>query len=89
EMDKYKLLLSMTAIKPNDVRPIGLIGTELNCQDLFFLRTGYRFNHEIDKYSFGAGLKMNIIGYLLYFDYSYSDSGLLGGTHCLGIRYSL
>ncbi len=89
EMDKYKLLLSMTAIKPNDVRPIGLIGTELNCQDLFFLRTGFRFNHVIAKYSFGAGLKMNIIGYMLYFDYSYSDSGLLGGTHCLGIRYSL
>jgi len=89
EMDKYKLLLSMTAIKPNDIRPIGLIGAELNCQDLFFLRTGYRFNYEIVKYSFGAGLKLNIIGYLLYIDYSYSDSGLLGGTHCLGVRFSL
>ena len=89
EMDKYKLLLSMTAIKPNDVRPIGLIGTELNYQDLFFLRTGYRFNHEVAKYSYGAGLKMNINRYQLHFDYSYSDSVLLGGTHCLGIRYSL
>ncbi|MBU0710999.1 PorV/PorQ family protein [bacterium] len=84
--DRNKLLVSITAIKPNDVQPLGLIGTEWNYQNILFLRTGYRINHKVAKYSFGGGIKKNIGKHIFHFDYAYSDFSLLGGSHCFGVR---
>lgn len=83
---EHKLLVSIAAIKPNDVQPLGLIGTEWNYNNLFFLRTGYRINHKIASYTFGGGLRFNISKYKLNFNYAYGDFSLLGGSHCFGIR---
>lgn len=87
--DKNKLLVSLTGVKPNDVMPYGQIGTEWSYQNMIFLRTGYRINHKVAKYSFGGGLKYNVMGYNMSFDYSYSDFSLLGGVHSIGIRFSI
>jgi len=87
--EKNKLLVAINAIKPNDVMPFGQAGLEWNYLDLIFVRTGYRINHKVAKFSFGGGLNLNIKGNNMRFDYSYSDFSLLGGAHSVGLRFSL
>lgn len=81
-----KLLVSISATKPNDIQPLGLMGAEWNYKNVFFIRGGYCINHEIARYTFGSGLRFNIDKYKCNFDYAYSDFSLLGGSHCFGIN---
>lgn len=81
----HKLLISFSAIKPNDGQPLGQIGAEWNYRNLLFARTGFRPNHDVATYSFGTGLQLNIVKYKFGFDYSYSDFALLGVAHRFGI----
>lgn len=83
-----KLLVSFAALKPNDGQPLSQVGAEWNYQNLLFLRTGYRLNHDVASYSFGTGVKLKISGYAFRFDYSYSDFSLLGQSHRFGIGVS-
>lgn len=85
EAHDQQLLVSFSAVKPNDGQPLGQIGSEWNFKNTFFLRTGYRLNHDVASYSFGAGLRINISQYNFGFDYSYSDFALLGVTHRFGV----
>jgi len=80
-----KLLVSFSAMKPNDGRPLGQVGTEWNYRNTLFARAGYRLNHDVATYSFGGGLRMDIGGYHLRFDYAYSDFSLLGVAHRFSI----
>ena len=83
-----KVLVSFSAVKPNDGQPLGHLGVEWGYRNLLFARTGYRLNHDIATYSFGGGMRMNISTYQFKFDYSYSDFALLGVAHRLGIGLS-
>ena len=83
-----KLLMSFSALKPNDGQPLGQIGAEWDYHNIIFARTGYRINYDVAGYSFGGGLLMNIQGYQLRFDYSFSNFILLGGAHRFGIGLS-
>lgn len=80
-----KLKLSLNGVKPNDVAPYGKVGAEWNYRNLLFMRTGYRINHKVQKYSFGVGLNLNIGKQMFRFDYAYSNFTLLGGSNCFGI----
>jgi hypothetical protein len=88
EMENQKVLVSFSATKPNDGSPLTQIGGEYNYNDLFFVRGGYKFNHDVAKYSFGTGIKMDISEMNLRADYSYSDYSLLGISHRFGIGIS-
>ncbi len=83
-----KLLVSVSALKPNDGQPLGQMGVEWSYQQLLFLRAGYRPNHDVATYSFGAGVKLNIMNLNFKFDYSYSDFSLLGQAHRFGAGLS-
>ena len=85
----HKLLTSFSAIKPNDGQPLGQLGVEWNYRNLFFVRAGYRPNHDVATYSFGTGIQFNMHGRKLGFDYSYSDFALLGAAHRFGIGFAL
>jgi hypothetical protein len=82
------LLVSISAIKPNDGVPVGLLGMEWTLNDMLSLRGGYNLNHEIANYTFGGGIQFPLVGNRVRFDYSYSDFSLLGGAHRLGIGLS-
>lgn len=88
DASRQKLLVSFSALKPNDGQPLGQIGAEWNYQNLLFLRGGYRLNHDVATYSFGTGVKLKIAGDNIRFDYSYSDFSLLGQSHRFGIGFS-
>ena len=88
ESRDQKLLVSFSAVKPNDGQPLGQLGAEWGYQNLFFIRAGYRLNHDVATYSFGGGIQMNISDYNFRFDYSYSDFALLGVAHRFGVGFT-
>jgi|GEM_PF-323657 len=86
---QQKLLVSVTANKPNESQPVAQLGMEWNFRDMFFVRGGYHFNYTVATYSFGAGAQAQIIdGYKFRFDYSYSKFTLLGAAHRFGLGLS-
>jgi hypothetical protein len=88
--DDQKVLVTFSAVKPNEGQPLAQAGIEWNFQNMFFVRGGYRFNHPVATYSFGGGVQAEILsGYKFRFDYSYSNYLLLGAAHRVGIGMSL
>lgn len=85
---EQKVLISISAIKPNDGQPLSQVGMEWNWKEIVYLRAGYQMNHDVAKYAFGGGLQWIISDNLLKFDYAYSDYKLLGGAHRFGIGFS-
>jgi len=87
--DTNKLLVALSAKKHNEGKPIGQIGTEWNVSQRLFVRGGYQINSDVATYSFGAGLKWQVMNYQIRFDYSYNDFSLLGVAHRFEIGFSL
>ncbi|MCK4577646.1 MAG: PorV/PorQ family protein [Candidatus Marinimicrobia bacterium] len=85
ERNNQKLLMSFSAVKPNDGQPLGQSGLEWSYRNTLFIRTGYRLNHGVASYSFGGGLAMHIGSYNLSANYAYSDFGLLGPAPRFGV----
>jgi hypothetical protein len=88
EMETNTLSVAFSAMKPNDGKPLSQVGAEWNYNDIFFARGGYHIDHEIAKYTFGAGFKLDFLGYGLRADYSYNDFSLLGAAHRFGLGIS-
>jgi len=88
ETQGTKLLVSFSAIKPNDGQPLGQVGAEWNYENLLFVRSGYNLNHDVTTYSFGGGLRWRIRGYGFRLDYAYTDFSLLGAAHRFGVGLS-
>ncbi len=87
QMESQNLLVALSAIKPNDGRPLGQVGAEWSYNKLIFLRGGYQLNNDVSTYSFGAGLNWKISDYQFQFDYSYNDYSLLGGAQRFGVSF--
>jgi hypothetical protein len=88
DVPDQKLLVSFSAVKPNDGQPLGQVGTEWNYRNLFFVRAGYPLNHDVATFSFGGGIQIAIRHYDFKFDYGYSDFDLLGVAHRFGIGFT-
>jgi hypothetical protein len=86
--DDHKLLVSFTAVKPNEGEPQAQVGGEWNYQKTFFLRGGYRLNYSTATYSLGAGVAFGMAGLGMRADYAFSNYTTLGGTHRFGIGMS-
>lgn len=83
--ESQKLLVSFSAVKPNDGKPLGSFGSEWSYENMFFLRGGYQFYHEVATYTFGGGVHAGFAGYDVRADYSYNNYRLLGGAHRFGV----
>lgn len=89
EMEDQNVLFSFSAAKPNEGRPQAQTGLEWQFQNMIFLRGGYRFNHAVANYAFGGGVRLDVAGYNIRVDYSYSNFLLLGAAHRVGFGLSL
>lgn len=89
DAESQKLLVSGSAVKPNEGQPMAQVGTEWNYENTFFVRAGYRLNHTVATYSFGGGVQLGVGQYRLRADYSYSNFLLLGAAHRFGVGISL
>lgn len=88
ENEEQVLLVSMSAMKPNDGQPLSQVGLEWNWKQTLYLRSGYQLNHDVARFSFGGGIYMDVSKYRLEFDYAYSDYSTLGAAHRFGLGFS-
>lgn len=89
ETTNQTILVSLSAQKHNEGKPIGQMGAEWNFNRTLFLRGGYKLNSDVETFSFGAGVRWKIKQYIVSFDYSYSDYNLLNGAHRFGMAVNL
>jgi hypothetical protein len=89
QYEDQTVLLSFSAVKPNEGRPQAQLGLEWQYQKMFFLRGGYKLNHSVADYSFGGGVRLDLTGYDVRVDYSYSNYLLLGAAHRVGFGLHL
>jgi len=70
---------------PNDNSENFVVGAEYAYDNLFYLRSGYKFNVDEQNYSFGAGVSLPISIANVSVDYAFSNFSKLGSVH----RFSL
>ena len=83
--DFIKIKSAIDAVHPNDNRERINFGTEFNFFDRIYLRGGYRYNYDDEKFSFGAGANLMYHEVLIYFDYAYSVYDILPSVHRISI----
>jgi len=88
EIGDQKMLTSFSVVKPNDGKPLGKTGVEWNYRNIFFVRSGYRINHNVATYSAGAGIQVSINDMNVKIDYSLSNFELLGEALRFGLVLS-
>ncbi len=67
EMESFVINTDLKAVQEIDNDLKAAFGVEAGFRELFFLRTGYKFNHDSEEFSFGAGVKLEMID----IDYAY------------------
>ena len=88
EVDFVKMRGDIDATHPNDNSERVLFGTEFSFFDRFFVRGGYKYNFDDQKFAFGAGANVPFSSSAIYFDYSYSVYDLLPGVHRISLKLS-
>jgi hypothetical protein len=87
--DKHRFTLAVDGNHPNDNNERANIGSEYSYDETFFLRAGYKINYDIEKWSFGAGIKTSIAGKLISVDYALADYNDFGtvSRFTVGLRF--
>jgi long-subunit fatty acid transport protein len=80
--DKFLVTLAAEAKHPNDNVQQGSIGTELNWNNNYFLRAGYKINYDEEGLALGGGLKTKVTDNTdLILNYAWVDYGRLETVH--------
>ncbi len=74
---------------PNDGREKFHIGTSYTYEKMFFLRGGYKFNYDVQRFTFGAGMHYAFGEMKGTVDYAYVDFGVLTQVHMFSLGFSL
>lgn len=88
ELPDHTFLFSVSAKKPNDGKPLVMVGGEYNFENLFFVRAGWH-EDEVKTFDGGVGVRIVLSSYTLKVDYSYSAFRVLGGVHRFGLDFHL
>lgn len=75
---EHRFTLAIDGSHPNDNVERLNIGGEYGWDETLFLRAGYKINYDVEKWTFGAGVKTRIEGSSLTFDFAYVDYYDLG-----------
>ncbi len=77
----HGLTVAVDLLHPTDNRERVCVGMEYTLLNSFFLRGGYRTNSDLGAWSFGVGLRHELLGVSGTLDYSYADYGpIMGGV---------
>ncbi len=89
ETGNYKLTVSSEVVDSRDFDYRASLGGEFSFQNIFYLRGGYKFNHDESDLSFGAGVGFpEFSGFEITADYSYNDYGVLNTVHSISLIIS-
>lgn len=89
QADFMKMRGAIDATHPNDNKERVHFGTEISFFDRLYLRGGYKYNYDDQKFSFGAGANVPFSDTFVYFDYSYSVYDLLPSVHRISVKLSM
>lgn len=87
--DFLKVVGGIDAVHPNDNSERLQFGTEASFFDRFYLRGGYVYNHDTQKFSFGAGANVPTGNTIIDFSYSYSGYDILPAVHRFSVALSI
>ena len=73
---------------PNDGREKFHIGLSYAYDEIFFVRGGYKFNYDVQKFTFGAGITYPIGVTIGTINYAYVDFGELSQVHMFSLGFS-
>jgi hypothetical protein len=82
------LLVSLDALHPNDHTERIHVGAELSYLNNYFLRAGYKFNHEVESLTAGIGAQIKVSGLQGSFDYAYGSADYFEDVHRFTITFS-
>lgn len=75
ENNMHSLTLCVDAIHPRDYSEKIQIGAEYGLGDLLTLRAGYKFNHDLESFAGGIGVRKKLSTITVKIDYAYSAFG--------------
>ena len=88
--DNNTLTVAYDIAHPNDYDQQMHFGTEYVFANLVSLRAGYKLNYDSERWTFGGGVRTDLLGFGVNFDYGYGDLGrYLGQVHrlTLGVKF--
>lgn len=89
-MEGQSFEIAVEASRPNDYSERVNVGCEYSFRNLFYMRTGYRFNYDEGNFSAGFGLASTVTNLNLKIDYAYSDYGdAFGAVHRVSFGFGL
>jgi hypothetical protein len=74
---------------PNDGKEKFHLGASYAFEKVFMIRCGYKFNYDVQRFTFGAGINYSIGGTLSTINYAYVDFGELTQVHMFSLGFSL
>jgi len=87
-MNDINMIMALDAIHPNDYTERVHIGTELIYLKRFAVRGGYKFNHDVESFSFGVGLNFNVSGFAGILDYAYTTANYFSDINRISIQFT-
>jgi len=88
EGSPHLLTIVVEGDHPNDGTEKFHLGGSYSFQRQFFLRFGYKFNYDVQKYTFGIGMNFEVEGTMGSLNYAYADFGELTRVHMLSMGFS-
>ncbi len=73
--EKQSLLVALDAVHPRDYTERVHLGLEYGLNDMFFFRTGYKFNYDSEGLSVGAGVNLSLGKLKTNISYALSQAG--------------
>jgi len=83
----YRMLLAVSAVKPNEQPSQLRTGVELVLLDKLYIRAGYKPMDQEQNLSLGLGVLTKVFGNEIAFNYSFTKFVLLGDVQRFGVQF--
>jgi len=78
QSEYHRFTMALDGNHPNDNNERANVGCEYSWDNTFFARLGYKINYDVEKWTFGTGVKLNVGSQQVGFDYALVDYYELG-----------
>ena len=86
--ENLNILFSVDALHPNDNLERVYLGSEVILMKRFAIRGGYKFNHDVESYSFGFGVNFSYAGLNYQLDYAYGGTTFFKDVSRFSLNFS-
>jgi hypothetical protein len=88
EQSPHLLTAIIEGDHPNDGLEKFNLGASYSFEKTLFLRIGYKFNYDVQTFTFGAGINYSFGGSLGTVNYAYVDFGELTHVHMISLGFA-